>query len=145
MIASEWLKTRPIPTRAMFWPFVGLVWLAIAGILSGQTDGSSRGNVRSLLSIDDSSTGSRWLLLRNPAHPAGPGRMVNAPNAGGEDPAFVPGQTVAHRLRGIRPPFPLVIRGGDTLIVEDHNGNANVQLQAVALGPAKLGADFRRG
>jgi hypothetical protein len=144
MIASEWLKTRTIPTKAMFWPLVGLVWLAVARILSGQTDGSSRGSARSLLSMDDSPTGSRWLLIRDPAHPAGPGRLVYAPNVRAEDPASVPGKTVERNLRDTRPPLPLVIRGGDALIVEDDDdGNAKVRLEAVALGPATLGANFQ--
>jgi hypothetical protein len=36
-----------------------------------------------------------------------------------------------------------VIRAGDALIVEDDNGNANVRLEAVALGPATVGLEFQ--
>ena len=139
----EWLKTRSIPARSLFWPLAGLVWLGVASITSGQTEGSSREYVRALRSIDDSPAGSRWLLIRNPAHPAGPGRLVNAPSADGEEPALVPDQTMALKVRDILPPLQLVIRGGDALIVEDDNGNANVRLEAVALGPAAVGSEFQ--
>jgi hypothetical protein len=92
MIASEWLKTRSIPAGVLFWPLAGLVWLAVASLASAQTQGSSLEPARALLSIDDSPTGSRWLLTRDPVHPAGPGRLVNAPNAQAEEPALVPDQ-----------------------------------------------------
>jgi hypothetical protein len=143
MIASEWLKTRSIPAGVLFWPLAGLVWLAVASLASAQTQGSSLEPARALLSIDDSPTGSRWLLTRDPVHPAGPGRLVNAPNAQAEEPALVPDQKIAWKVRGIRPPLHVVIRAGDALIVEDDNGNANVRLEAVALGPATVGLEFQ--
>jgi hypothetical protein len=142
MIVSEWLKTRSIPARAPFWPLAALVWLAVASIASGQTESSSREDVRALLSIDDSPTGSHWLLIRNPVHPAGPGRLVNAPTARGAEPAFVPDQNIARKVFDIRPPLNFVIRGGDALIVEDDDRNAKVRLEGVALGPAAVGSEF---
>jgi hypothetical protein len=143
MIVLEWLKTCSIPARAPFWPLAGLVWLAVASISYGQTESSSRESVLALRSIDDSPTGSHWLLIRDPVHPAGPGRLVNAPTARGEEPALVPDQNIATKVRDIQPTLHFVIRGGDTLIVEDDNGNANVRLEAVALGPAAVGSEFQ--
>jgi hypothetical protein len=143
MIASKVLKTRSVPARAPFWPLAALVWLAVASIASGQTESSSREDVRALRSIDDSPTGSHWLLIRNPVHPAGPGRLVNASTARGEEPVLVPDQKIATKVRDIEPPLHFVIRGGDSLIVEDDNGNANVRLEAVALGPAGVGSEFQ--
>ena len=95
MIASEWLKTRSIPSGVVFWPVAGLVWLAVASVASGQTEGSSLEPARALLAIDDSPTGSRWLLIRDPVHPAGPGHLVNAQSTHGEELAFVPDQNIA--------------------------------------------------
>ena len=36
-----------------------------------------------------------------------------------------------------------MIRAGDALIVEDDTGNANVRLEAVALGPAAACSEFQ--
>ena len=80
--------------------------------------------------IDDPSNGDRWLLVRDPSRPGGPGRLFLAPSAssfgsrqGGSNPArLVP-----------------VIHGGDRLIVEEKTALVEAHLDAVALGPAFTG------
>jgi len=86
--------------------------------------------------IDDPHTGDRWLLVRDPQHPGGPGRLM---------------LVAAHRngLRGTNPRvtaetdqarFNPVIRAGDRLIVEEHTEIADASLEARALNPAAQGS-----
>jgi hypothetical protein len=144
MIFSRWLKTCSIPVRALVWALAGLVWLAVSGIVSGQIRGASRETVvRARRTIDESPTGSHWFLIRDSVHPAGPGRLVNAPTGRVDEASLVPDQNIAPKVRDIRPPLQIVIRGGDALIVEDDDESAIVRLQAVALGPAAVGSEFQ--
>jgi hypothetical protein len=83
--------------------------------------------------IDDPHTGARWLLLRDLRHPGGPGRLVLAAPARKElRPKPPPAAEMA------RP----VIRAGDRLIVEEETAVVAARLEAVALGPAGMGAPF---
>jgi hypothetical protein len=81
--------------------------------------------------IDDPHTGGRWLLTRNPLHPAGPGRLVLAREM---------------RIAVLRPGVPLVepphpvIHAGDRLVVEENTAVVEARLEAVALGPAMAGS-----
>jgi hypothetical protein len=84
--------------------------------------------------IDDPHTGARWLLVRNPEHPGGPGRLVlvegvrNQPrqNKAGAGPSQAEPRTV--------------IRAGERLIVEESTPVVEARLEAVALGPAVTGS-----
>jgi hypothetical protein len=80
--------------------------------------------------IDDPHTGARWLLMRDPSHPSGPGRLVLA-------------GVFRNRLRpiepGVEPPRP-VICAGDRLVVEENTAVVEARLEAVALGPAVIGS-----
>ena len=81
--------------------------------------------------IDDPHTGARWLLMRNPIYPAGPGRLV-----------LVGGMHIAALRPGapeVEPPHP-VIHAGDRLIVEENTAVVESRLEAVALGPAVVGS-----
>jgi hypothetical protein len=81
--------------------------------------------------IDDPHTGGRWLLMRDPVHPAGPGRLVLAG-----------GMRIAVPQPGapaVEPPRP-VIHAGDRLIVEENTAVVEARLEAVALGPAGIGS-----
>jgi hypothetical protein len=80
--------------------------------------------------IDDPHTGARWLLMRDPSHPAGPGRLVLA---GGFRNHLRPGDP------GVEP-SRTVIRAGDRLVVEENTPVVEARLEAVALGPAVLGS-----
>lgn len=81
--------------------------------------------------IRDPHTGLRWLLLRNPAHPGGPGKLVVA-----EPPR-------ANEGSAPEPILEPVIHAGDAIEIEESTTVAQVRLAAVALGPAERGAGFR--
>jgi hypothetical protein len=87
--------------------------------------------------FDDPSSGARWLLVRKGDRPGGPGRMVLVPPKDGS--------ARSPDLHKFPAPdsFVLVIRAGDSIVVEEHTGVADTRLQAVALGPARSGATLR--
>jgi len=94
--------------------------------------------------IDDSATGERWLLVRNASNPAGPGRMVlvetgKANSTGGTESAPVRNGTQGPVAAPLRP----VIHAGDAVIVEEHTSVVDARLEAVALGSAAVGAEFK--
>jgi len=84
------------------------------------------------------------MLMRDPAHPGGPGRLVLAGGPGiaqssaatrnEKQPAASDANQMLRRF---------VIHAGDALIVEDHTATVDARLEAVALGPASQGAVFR--
>jgi hypothetical protein len=82
--------------------------------------------------IDDPHSGARWVLVRDPNHPAGPGRLVLGEGlrsgASEHDPEAAPSRPA--------------IRAGDRLIVEENTAVAEARLAAVALGPAVVGSTF---
>ena len=83
--------------------------------------------------IDDPRNGDRWLLMRDPDHPGGPGLLLlvsavqvkNKQAAGPELTAQAP-----------------IIRAGDPVLVEENTAVAEARLEAVALGPAWQGSPF---
>ncbi|MGA3262724.1 MAG: hypothetical protein ABSC47_01615 [Terracidiphilus sp.] len=123
---------------------LALLALSVATAAHGQTGGLADSAPRVLISyselppaygeivreIDDPHTGARWLLMRDPSHPGGPGRLLLV---GGFRPEYRPSQP------GVEPPRP-VIRAGDRLIVEENTAVAEARLEAVALGPAVIGS-----
>jgi hypothetical protein len=99
--------------------------------------------------IDDAGTGNRWLLERDARHPGGPGRMVRAEamvaqraaaQGAHERVALGSGGTTAFPASPSQAPL---IHSGDRLIVEQHSRVLDAALEAVALGPAALGGEFR--
>ncbi len=95
----------------------------------GQPIGSNATEV--IREIDDPHSGERWLLLRNPAHPGGPGRLVLARQNrqdGSRASGSAPGQYLP------------VVRAGDRIVIEEHTAVADARLEAVALNPAAAGA-----
>lgn len=98
-------------------------------VSSGAADGSNATEV--IREIDDPHSGERWLLLRNPAHPGGPGRLVLARQNrqdGSRASGSAPGQYLP------------VVRAGDRIVIEEHTAVADARLEAVALNPAAAGA-----
>lgn len=118
---------------------------------------------RLLRVIDDPNLGLRWLLVRDPAQPAGPARLVLASTlastyapAGEADgkadgkaddkadgnadagASPLPAAFAAQAAR-LRP----VIRAGDRLLLEQDSDLARVRLEAVAMQPAAAGAALR--
>jgi hypothetical protein len=82
--------------------------------------------------IDDPRNGDRWLLMRDPDRPGGPGllRVVSSISgktgqAGSEPAAQAP-----------------IVRAGDRVLVEENTAVAEARLEAVALGPAWQGSHF---
>jgi len=143
-----------LKTRAMV-PAVTAA-LAVAAVLpaAGQTAPAGAPSAEQrpghvFMEIDDSATGDRWLLVRDEANPAGPGRMVrvktgkvysgNADSTGGTEsaPARKSGQGPV-----AAPMYP-VIHAGDAVIVEEHTSVVDARLEAVALGSAAVGAQFK--
>lgn len=83
--------------------------------------------------IRDPQGGCPWLLLRNDAHPGGPGLMVRAKELQFSE---------ATRSVGIDTGLPAV-RAGDRLLVEEHTARADAGLEGVALEPARTGQILR--
>lgn len=141
---------------------VSVLALAWAVVASGQREPGgpsapaavSRGTERAqppiqpladfLREIDDLHTGDRWLLMRNGANPAGPGRLiwVESPGAGAGHgmarDAHETSESAAHATC-LRP----VIHLGDALVVEEHTAVVDARLEAVALGSAEAGAELK--
>ena len=83
--------------------------------------------------IDDPNNGACWLLLSDPHHPGGPGRLVLAGAVRNKL-----GPTKADVYKG-EPPLPPVIQTGDRLILEEHSTVVDGRLDAIALNPADIG------
>jgi hypothetical protein len=105
--------------------------LRIAALPAG-----AAGSARLLREIDDPSSGTRWLLVRDQANPGGPGRIELAPP--GRDPG-VPGRQ-AKAARGPQTKPVLIIRAGDKVVVEEHSATTDAYLEGLALGPAGPGS-----
>jgi len=142
----------------------GGIWLAVlaAGCAlpaSGQAAGMNQTAAQAFLSssapvqaqeqaagevvreIDDPHTGDRWLLLRDPSRPGGPGRMVLASAGLGRSRQGEPGDAQPPAALAVERTRSMpVIHTGDRLIVEEDNAVVAARLEAVALGPALSGA-----
>lgn len=109
----------------------GLLLLPAQGAPAASNE-QSRQSQQVLRSIYDPVFGGCWLLVSDPEHPGGPGRLVPA--------------DLSHQLTGsreVRPnPLVVVIRAGDKLLLEAHTRTADTWLDAVALGPARTGASL---
>ncbi len=92
------------------------------------TSGSITAPVRE---IADPYTGMLWVLSRDASHPGGPGKMIAT------------SERVADVRRGVVPRTTVtmvpVIRAGDGILVEEHTRLVDLELEAVALGPATPG------
>ena len=80
--------------------------------------------------INDPHSGARWLLVLDPSHPAGPGRLVLAEG-------FADGKDLRTTVA-----LP-IIHTGDRLTVEEHTPALDAKLEGVAMGPARDGASFQ--
>ena len=94
--------------------------------------------------IEDSSTGARWLLVRDPTNPAAPARMIRvetgkADSSGGTESAPSRKGKQGPGAAPLRP----VIHAGDAVIVEERTSVVDARLEAVALGSAAAGAEFK--
>ena len=91
--------------------------------------------------IRDPHTGMLWLLKRDAGNPAGPGRMVllNREDGAQFESAIAKGGTPMMS----REVQHLVIRSGDRLVLEENSSIVEARLEAIALGPAAEGAEFK--
>ena len=83
--------------------------------------------------IDDPHTSERWLLMRDPSRPGGPGLLLLVASARTE---------LRQAALGAATPAP-IIHAGDRVVVEEDSAVVDVRLEAVAMGPAVLGAGFK--
>jgi hypothetical protein len=113
-------------------------------------------DVSALRTIDDPTTGHRWLLIKDVEHPGGPGKLILSKETPSAMPAYgvvagADGSTAFRSASGAsaRPgqvpggALQPQIRSGDRLVVEEHSQVADVPLTAVALGPAMIGSVFK--
>jgi hypothetical protein len=123
-------------------PSEGLSHDLVASSLRGRIalmETSAGGPVRV---IDDPPTRTRWLLMRNPVHPSGPGLLI--PSAVPLGQAGLTGcmSSLSVRPRPGSPALP-VIHSGDRLIVEENSALVEARLEAVALGSASAGSPLK--
>ena len=96
--------------------------------------------VKAVREILDPHTGDRWMLVRDPVHPGGPGRLVLA-----TDLTAIRRNAVAARMPALGSSSPFeqpAIRAGDRVIVEEHTAIVDAQLEGTALSPATGGASL---
>ena len=164
-LAGGWEKIGPGTVR------IGVILAAVlvaAGTAGAQTRLSeSPGAQLTLLSsqhreaaeeivreIDDPATGNRWLLMRDPLHPGGPGQMILAGQDEGltsraklgnrsliESPWHTPSSTAGRdRLPIAEPPL---IHAGERILVEEHSPVVDTVLEATAVEPARNGDQLK--
>lgn len=90
-----------------------------------------------LREIDDTQIGNRWLLVRDEAHPGGPGRLVLVAAERNEQDGVL--RTSAAESGKPR----IVVRAGDRLIVEEHTARVDATLEARALASAAQGSALK--
>ena len=103
-------------------------------------NGAPRGS-EAIREVYDAGTGNRWLLVRDLAQPAGPGRflLVSGPGKDGMNEVDSKTETQpASSTVSIRP----VIRSGDAVLVEESTPTVEMRLEGVALAPARVGAEL---
>lgn len=86
--------------------------------------------------IDDPHNGDRWLLVMDVNHPAGPGRLFRAGADRGQLELAARGSATQSGGQSAAP----VIHAGDRIIVEENTPVVASRLEAVAMGPALVGA-----
>jgi hypothetical protein len=104
---------------------------------SGNALGSANNPSTVFREIDDRHLGIRWLLLRDPNHPGGPGRLVMVSQARPTTNSRKLGGSVSETIAS---PLQPVIHAGDRVIVEENSPVVEARLEAVALGPAAAGS-----
>lgn len=113
-----------------------LAALAAAVPLHGQSGRDAateqtRPSPQILRSIDDPALGTRWLLVGDPQHPGGPGKLVLNASLSPEAARAVRSDALV-----------VIVRAGDRLRVEAHSPTSDTWLDGVALGPARKGSSF---
>jgi hypothetical protein len=94
---------------------------------------------RAIRESADRATGIVWLLVKDNGHPGGPGRLVAVDAAHAES-----GQPIARSAVGavsepLLPPLRPILRGGDSIVIEEDSPVVHLRLAGVALKPACAG------
>lgn len=113
---------------------IGLAVLALAA--AAQTPAArsiTPGEV--LLRIDDPGAHGSWLLIRDPVHAAGPGRLIWVPG----DPQLYRAQRDARQPAASSAYVPVIL-AGDRVVVEEETPVVDARLAATALNPAPAGS-----
>lgn len=145
------LLGRGVATSAMAVAVLGAHGVTAADRADGAAAVDTKPPAQAVREIDDPNTGAHWLLLRDPGQNGGPGRLLLLGNAPGSNRKMarseVLGPPGAHdpsdTEESVSAPPPLVIRGGDRLVVEESTAVVEARLAAVALGPAAIGSRLR--
>jgi len=103
--------------------------LALLSAISARAEEPFRGGDVAR-TIFDPATGQRWSLMRDSAHPGGPGWLV--PMSAG------PGSISVATAKPA-----CVIRAGDRIVVEEHTSAVDLNLEAVAMNRAAEGEGVR--
>jgi hypothetical protein len=103
-------------------------------LLSANASGMTQASGEIVREIDDPHTGNRWLLMRDPSHPGGPGRLVAVESTRNQAQQDKAGSAPS------RQELRRVIHAGERLIVEESTAVVEARLEAVALGPAVIGS-----
>ncbi|HEY1802997.1 MAG TPA: hypothetical protein VGG45_00820 [Terracidiphilus sp.] len=122
--------------RAKLLAAIAGLCLAAPLLSHAQDEGRNRGRV--IRVIDDAATGDRWLLIRDAAHPGGPGKMVRTEIAAMKLAGDRSKAESEPAKRNAHATVRLVIRAGDRVIVEEHTPVVDARLEAVALESAKV-------
>jgi hypothetical protein len=88
--------------------------------------------------IDDPNSGARWLLMRDPEHPGGPGRLIMVSILRKE----LRQDGFSGQAPDAMPPPPPIIRAGEQVIVEENSPVVEARLEGVALNPAGVGSSL---
>ncbi len=122
-----------------------IVWAPTAGAEEGRPNAAPLAVVTTVApelaagavfkEIDDPNSGQRWLLVEDPGHPGGPGRLISLRS---DEAKAKPGKN-AVRVAKANP----VIHAGEAVQVEEHTGVVDASLQAVALSSAIPGEMLR--
>jgi hypothetical protein len=107
--------------------------------------------------INDPGAHALWLLSPDPSHPGGPGRLecISQPAllAIRRPDSYAESQPIENRQSAkihLSPPLPdqnalnltPVIHAGDRILLEQHTSTLDSTFSAIALGPARAGANF---
>jgi hypothetical protein len=96
------------------------------------------GVTQAVREIDDLAGDTRWLLVQNSLLPGGPGRLVAIRKVYNAK----LGAKVGAKDATVESPLPVIVRGGERVIVEQQTKKLEARFDAVALGPARCGDEF---
>ena len=94
---------------------------------------------RATREIADRATGIKWLLVKDNSHPGGPGRLVAVDEAHAESVQPIARRGEVAVSETLLPPLRPILRGGDSIVIEEDSPVVHLRLAGVALEPACAG------